>query len=146
MANSNDPNANRRARNEAYNYKTVKCNILDKYGFCINGLECPFAHGEYELRPPTIPRNAGTMMCRNGTRAECPYGDSCTFRHPDDPRQFTRNNQVVTPEIPRPTHGDCYYRISPGCKLRIIAYSEEFKKEHSDNLLAAMGVEESDIV
>ena len=147
MPTHNNHNANRRARNEANNYKTVRCNKLDKYGFCINGLMCPFAHGEYELRSPTIPYNVGTRMCRNGTRAECSYGDSCTFRHPDDPRPFTRNNQVsVAPKSPRPTHEDCYYTHPSGYVLRIIAYSEEFKKEHLKHLLVAIGVEEFDSV
>ena len=42
-------------RNECFRFKTRICRHFEK-GFCRDGSQCPFAHGESEIRNPGIPR------------------------------------------------------------------------------------------
>lgn len=74
-------------------HKTQLCRHLAS-GYCRNGLNCPFAHSEEELRPP--PHLSKTMMCPAIKAGEiCPRileGGSCTFAHSRQELRRTANH------------------------------------------------------
>jgi len=66
----------------SYLFKTETCRSWRKFGVCIYGDNCNFAHGFRELRPKPIPhRNYKTEMCKNFLAGHCPYGSRCCFVH-----------------------------------------------------------------
>lgn len=48
-------------------------------GYCKNGENCPFAHGESELR--STPDLFKTAICNLWTQGKCNSGETCRFAH-----------------------------------------------------------------
>jgi len=62
--------------------KTEICRSWRKFGACIYGNSCHFAHGASELRVRPKPhRNYKTEMCKKFLAGYCPYGPRCCFVH-----------------------------------------------------------------
>lgn len=63
-------------------FKTEICRSWRKFGACIYGDSCHFAHGVSELRVRPKPhRNYKTEMCKKFLAGYCPYGPRCCFVH-----------------------------------------------------------------
>jgi len=63
-------------------FKTEICRSWRKFGACIYGDSCHFAHGGSELRVRPKPhRNYKTEMCKKFLAGYCPYGPRCCFVH-----------------------------------------------------------------
>jgi len=63
-------------------FKTEICRSWKKFGTCIYGKSCHFAHGIDELRVRPKPhRNYKTEMCKKFLAGFCPYGSRCCFVH-----------------------------------------------------------------
>jgi len=84
-------------------FKTEICKSWKKFGACIYGECCHFAHGIDELRVRPKPhRNYKTEMCKKFLAGFCPYGSRCCFVHDPNERYYAFNGgsikggQIVT--------------------------------------------------
>jgi hypothetical protein len=70
----------------AVNYKTALCMYFAKGNPCPNGNDCPFAHGDAELRgtnvpDPNDPKYKTKLCIRFEQENFCASGDKCQFAH-----------------------------------------------------------------
>jgi len=78
-------------------YKTEICRSWRKFGVCIYGDFCRFAHGSNELRVRPKPhRNYKTELCKKFLSGFCPYGARCCFVHNPNERYYAITGGSIT--------------------------------------------------
>jgi len=71
-------------------YKTEICRIYKKFGCCLYGSKCLFAHSDHELRAkPKQHIKYKTVWCKNYRAGHCPYGSRCCFIHDQGEQQYS---------------------------------------------------------
>jgi len=81
-------------------FKTEICRSWRKFGACIYGQCCHFAHGIDELRVRPKPhRNYKTEMCKKFLAGFCPYGSRCCFVHNPNEQYYANNGGSITGQI-----------------------------------------------
>lgn len=81
-------------------FKTEICRSWRKFGACIYGDSCHFAHGIDELRVRPKPhRNYKTEMCKKFLAGFCPYGSRCCFVHNPNEQYYANNGGSITGQI-----------------------------------------------
>jgi len=78
-------------------YKTEMCRSWRKFGACIHGDSCHFAHGIDELRVRPKPhRNYKTEMCKKFLSGFCSYGARCRFIHNSNEQYYATTGGEIT--------------------------------------------------